>query len=129
MRRRIAILLAPVTENDKPNEPVAADLAERARTAISFLQHVLDDRAVLAHLDDETRKDLLQAAGRVARPDPWQKRELWREMRRQRKAQKRAEDEAKLSETGIRKLRKEAVFITPPPLPRVVRTYPAAARL
>ncbi len=121
MRRRVAILLAPVTENDKPNEPVAADLAERARTAISFLQHVLDDRAVLAHLDDETRKDLLQAAGRVARPDPWQKRELWREMRRQRKAQKRAEDEAKLSETGIRKLRKEAVFITPPPLPAPLR--------
>jgi NAD(P)-dependent dehydrogenase (short-subunit alcohol dehydrogenase family) len=90
-------------------------LAERARTTIAFLQEVLSDRAVLAHLDDELRKDLLQAAGRVARPDPWQKRELWREMRRQRKAQKRAEDEEKLSCTGIRKLRKEAVFVTPPP--------------
>ncbi|MEQ1633341.1 MAG: SDR family oxidoreductase [Planctomycetota bacterium] len=104
-----------MTEPEDPEPLDPKTLRERAKTAIAFLQEVLDDRAVLAHLDDDTRKDLLQASGRVARPDPWQKRELWREMRRQRKAQKRAEDEAKLQATGIRMLRKEAVFVTPPP--------------
>ena len=110
---------APGTEPQEPTPP-SDQLRQRAQDAVRLLQEVLADRAILAHLDDETRKDLLQAAGRVARPDPWQKRELWREMRRQRKAQKRAADEAKLSETGIRKLRKETVFVTPPPLPAPV---------
>jgi NAD(P)-dependent dehydrogenase (short-subunit alcohol dehydrogenase family) len=94
--------------------------AARARAALAFLDEVLADRGVLAHLDTSLRVRLLEAAGRVARPDPWQKRELLREARRQRKEQKRAEDERKLASTGIRRARREAVFATPAPLPAPV---------
>jgi NAD(P)-dependent dehydrogenase (short-subunit alcohol dehydrogenase family) len=110
-----------VTSPDQP--PAATDasnVATRARAALQFFADVLQDRGLLVHLDDELRRELLATAGRVARPDPWQKREFLREARRQRKEHKRAEDERKLSSTGIRKLRREAVFVTPPALPAPV---------
>ena len=102
-----------------PTEP-PRDLGDRAAAALRFFEDVLADRGRLVHLDDALRTRLLEVAGRVARPDPWQKREFLREAARQRKAHKRAEDERKLSSTGIRKLRREAVFITPPALPAPV---------
>ncbi len=93
------------------------DASSRARQALAFLEDVLADRGLLAPLDEALRRRLLEVAGRVARPDPWQKREFVREAARQRKAHKRAEDERKLASTGIRKLRREIAFVTPPPLP------------
>ncbi|MBM3961029.1 MAG: SDR family oxidoreductase, partial [Planctomycetes bacterium] len=105
------------------SHPSAADpaaLAAQARQALAFFEAALADRGVLIHLDEDLRRRLLEAAGRVARPDPWQKREFLREARRQHKEQKRAEDERKLSSTGIRKLRREEVFLTPPLLPAPV---------
>jgi NAD(P)-dependent dehydrogenase (short-subunit alcohol dehydrogenase family) len=115
----LAILLAPMTESD-PSAADPAALAAQARQALAFFEAAVADRGVLIHLDEDLRRRLLEAAGRVARPDPWQKREFLREARRQRKEQKRAEDERKLSSTGIRKLRREAVFLTPPALPAPV---------
>ncbi|MFN9758432.1 MAG: SDR family oxidoreductase [Planctomycetota bacterium] len=103
-----------------PNAADPAALAAQARQALAFFEAALADRGVLIHLDEDLRRRLLETAGRVARPDPWQKREFLREARRQRKEQKRAEDERKLSSTGIRKLRREAVFLTPPALPAPV---------
>jgi NAD(P)-dependent dehydrogenase (short-subunit alcohol dehydrogenase family) len=105
---------------DQPPKNDAASTSQRAQQALQFFEDVLADRGLLVHLDDELRRRLMEAAGRVARPDPWQKREFLREARRQRKEQKRAEDERKLSSTGIRKLRREAVFVTPPALPAPV---------
>lgn len=104
-------------------QPPAVDPAAfvaQAPQALAFFEAALADRGLLTHLDEELRRRLLEVAGRVARPDPWQKREFLREARRQRKEQKRAEDERKLSSTGIRKLRREMVFLTPPPLPAPV---------
>jgi NAD(P)-dependent dehydrogenase (short-subunit alcohol dehydrogenase family) len=115
----LAILLAPMAES-APNAADPAALAAQARQALAFFEAALADRGVLIHLDEDLRRRLLEAAGRVARPDPWQKREFLREARRQRKEQKRAEDERKLSSTGIRRLRREAVFLTPPALPAPV---------
>jgi NAD(P)-dependent dehydrogenase (short-subunit alcohol dehydrogenase family) len=60
---------------------------------------------------------LLEAAGRVARPDPAQKRAFGRAARKQKIERKRQRDEQKLASTGIRTLRREAVFVTPPALP------------
>jgi len=93
------------------------EASTRARQALAFLEDVLADRGLLAPLDEALRRRLLEVAGRVARPDPWQKREFVREAARQRKAHRRAEDERKLASTGIRKLRREIAFVTPPPLP------------
>lgn len=112
----------PVSATDPhqpPHDP-ASSLRLQAEQALQFFENVLADRGLLVHLDDELRRRLMEAAGRVARPDPWQKREFLREARRQRKEQKRAEDERKLSSTGIRRLRREAVFVTPPALPAPV---------
>ena len=94
-----------------------SDFAARASIAIAFLESVRDDRAQLAALDDEQRARLLVAAGQVARPDPWAKRELLRAAQRRRKEEQRARDEAVLSRTGIREKRREQVFVTPPRLP------------
>lgn len=112
----------PVSATDPhqpPPDPATA-LRLQAEQALQFFENVLADRGLLVHLDDELRRRLMEAAGRVARPDPWQKREFLREARRQRKEHKRAEDERKLSSTGIRRLRREAVFVTPPALPAPV---------
>jgi NAD(P)-dependent dehydrogenase (short-subunit alcohol dehydrogenase family) len=89
------------------------DLSTRAQLAIEFLEAVRERRAVLADLTDEQRARLLRAAGEVARPDPWAKRELVRAAAKKRREAQRAADELVLSQTGIRKKRQEEVFLTP----------------
>src|SRR5689334_7800498 len=131
------MVFAPVSAPPPPADP-----SSRAREALAFFRDVLADRGLLVHLDAALRRELLETAGHllahrgllvhlaearqrelletagpVARPDPWQKREFLREARRQRKEHKRAEDERKLSSTGIRRGRRDAVFVTPPALP------------
>ncbi len=61
------------------------DLNSRAAAALRLFEDLLADRGLLFHVDAELRRRLLETAGRVARPDPWQKREFLREARRQRK--------------------------------------------
>jgi NAD(P)-dependent dehydrogenase (short-subunit alcohol dehydrogenase family) len=98
-------------------EPIApvdeAAIIAKADLAIEFLEAVRERRALLALVDDEQRARLLRAAGEVARPDPWAKRELARAARRRRKAQLRASDEQVLGQTGIRIKREQPVFVTP----------------
>ncbi len=94
-----------------------ADFIARAKAAIELLESVRDDRAQLAVLNDEQRARLLTAAGHVARPDPWAKRELMRAAQRRRKEEQRARDEAALARSGIREKRREQVYTTPPRLP------------
>jgi NAD(P)-dependent dehydrogenase (short-subunit alcohol dehydrogenase family) len=91
-----------------------SSFADQAQTAIAFLEAVRDDRALLAALDEEQRARLLVAAGQVARPDPWAKRELLRAAKRRRREEQKSRDEAALARTGIREKRKEQVFTTPP---------------
>jgi NAD(P)-dependent dehydrogenase (short-subunit alcohol dehydrogenase family) len=96
-----------------PADTPRHDFAERARIAIEVLEAIRGDRPLLLTLGDEDRARLLRAAGEVARPDPWTKRELARAAQRKRKEQLRAADEARLAQTGIRKKRLEEVFLTP----------------
>ena len=103
-----------------PSEPSAIDedaLRRAADSAIALLEQIQEKRALLAALSEEQRARLLQAAGHVARPDPWAKRELVREAKRRRREAQRAADEAQLSQTGIRQKRREQVFQTPRSLP------------
>jgi NAD(P)-dependent dehydrogenase (short-subunit alcohol dehydrogenase family) len=90
-----------------------AALVAQAETAIAFLEAVRKKRALLVALSDEQRARLLRAAGEVARPDPWAKRELMRAAQKKRREAQRAADEQLLAQTGIRKKRKEEVFLTP----------------
>jgi NAD(P)-dependent dehydrogenase (short-subunit alcohol dehydrogenase family) len=95
---------------DGPDKP---PLKERVDAAIELLESIRESRGQLAELDDEQRARLLQAAGHVARPDPWSKRELVKAARRKREAERRAADERALDQTGIREKRRETVFATP----------------
>ena len=92
-------------------------LSERLRVAIEVLEQVVGDRALLAELSDEERTRLFQAAGKIHTPDLNARRQLVKAKVRQRKEEKVRRDDAKLNETGIRKLRQRPVFTTPNVLP------------
>ncbi len=97
--------------HDRPESEV--EFARRVAAATELLESLREDRTQLAVLNDEERSRLLQAAGQVARPDPWAKRELARAARRRKRKQERNADEQALAQTGIREKRREPVFTTP----------------
>ncbi|HET7232183.1 MAG TPA: SDR family oxidoreductase [Longimicrobium sp.] len=98
-----------------PSSPENEDaaLVERARAAAELLEQIADDRALLGRLDAGERLRLLQAAGRVSRPDSLARRRLLKETKRERKAARAQRGDRVLAATGIRKLREEPVFTTP----------------
>ncbi len=85
----------------------------RALAAVEFLEEVVHNHALLSELSTEERARLLAAAGRVSRPDAVQRRQLVKATKRQRKADRVEQEERVLHETGIRRLRREPVFLTP----------------
>jgi NAD(P)-dependent dehydrogenase (short-subunit alcohol dehydrogenase family) len=89
-----------------------AALAERLRAAAELLESIVADRALLASVPEHDRTRLLQAAGQVSRPDAVDRRRLVKATKRDRKAAKVERAERVLSETGIRRLRREPVFST-----------------
>ncbi|MEO7041904.1 MAG: SDR family oxidoreductase [Gemmatimonadaceae bacterium] len=88
-------------------------LAERLRAATDLLESIARDRALLAGVPEEERTRLLQAAGRVSRPDAVDRRRLVQATKRNRKASRNQRAESVLANTGIRKLRRETIFMTP----------------
>ncbi len=105
----------------EPRQGRSADFAARVREATALLREIRDDRRLMGDLDPEAYRELLTLAGQVARPGPYAKRELAREMRKRRRQQLRDADEQVLAGTGIRAKRRELVYQTPnystPPLP------------
>jgi NAD(P)-dependent dehydrogenase (short-subunit alcohol dehydrogenase family) len=91
----------------------SAHLGDQLRAATELLEKVAGDRALLAQLSVEERTRLLTAAGEIYCPDLKERRRLVKARVKQRKAEKLQRDQAKLHETGIRKLRREKVFMTP----------------
>lgn len=98
-----------VTEHTDNTVP----LADRIRSAAELLESIADNRALLAGVPEEDRTRLLQAAGRISRPDAVDRRRLVQATRRDRKTARANRTETVLSNTGIRKLRRETVFMTP----------------
>ncbi|HEY5086024.1 MAG TPA: SDR family oxidoreductase [Gemmatimonadaceae bacterium] len=97
-----------VTANTKPST-----LLDRLRAAADLLESIVDDRALLASVPEDDRTRLLKAAGRISRPDAADRRRLVQATKRDRKTAKAQRAESVLSNTGIRKLRRETVFMTP----------------
>jgi NAD(P)-dependent dehydrogenase (short-subunit alcohol dehydrogenase family) len=97
------------------NTPPSANSVSVAQlnAATELLERIAGDRALLAHLSLEERTRLLTAAGEIYCPDLKERRRLVKARVKQRKAEKLQRDQAKLHETGIRKLRREKVFMTP----------------
>jgi NAD(P)-dependent dehydrogenase (short-subunit alcohol dehydrogenase family) len=103
-----------------PNTPPLAalpvgdpSLADRVRASADLLERLVEDRSLLADVPEADRNRLLAAAGRVSRPDAVGRRQLVKKVKRNRKAERVARSENVLSETGIRRLRREPVFTTP----------------
>ena len=108
-----------MSSENSPETPVPALDADRLRAVTETLEAVVRDRSLLAQLTPEERTRLEQAAAQVYCPDVAERRRLTRATQRQRKAARTERDDAVLSETGIRRLRKQSVFTTPslPPPP------------
>ena len=88
------------------------------------LQAIVEDRSLLVALDEDQRRDLLTAAGRVSRPERTEQRRLAKAQRRLKRDKKRDADERLLDQTGIRALRREVIYPTPPLLPGPEGTTP-----
>ncbi len=86
---------------------------ERLLGALEILREVAADRGILAVLDEETRKELMIAAGHVSRPDRNEIKKLLKALRKRERAASRRSDHEALHATGIRALRRAAVFPTP----------------
>lgn len=102
---------------------VDTDFAAGVKSAIAVLREIKENRRLLANLSEEDHRELLIVAGQVARPGPYAKRELAREVRKGRRKVARDADGRVLAGRGIRAKRRELVYQTPnyrnpPPLLR-----------
>lgn len=88
---------------------------EDFEACLRVLESLVADRALLVPLDDEQRKRLMIAAGRLSQPDRAEKRVYSRAMREHEKVTRRSADEVKLARTGIRRQRLMPTFVTPEP--------------
>src|SRR3990170_5223430 len=95
-------------------ESATGSLAERLRAAADVLEELAADRTLLANIPEADRNRLLNAAGHVSRPDAIERRRLLKVMKRKRRQEKVQREETLLANTGIRKLRRQPVFITSP---------------
>ena len=99
-----------------PAEPAPSPADIEAATRV--LAAVAGDRALLATVGEATRSALQRFAGEVARPDLKARKRLQKTLLRNAQLARKQGDEALRRESGIRRLREEAVFRTPfPPLP------------
>ena len=94
---------------------------EAVRRATALLEAVAEDRVLLAQLSVEDRVALLTAVGRVAQPERTDDVRMARAVRKNRareeKRARRDADRKAREDTGIREVRKAAVFVAPPQLP------------
>jgi NAD(P)-dependent dehydrogenase (short-subunit alcohol dehydrogenase family) len=86
----------------------------RLRAAADLLEEIVTDRSLLADIPEADRNRLLNAAGRVSRPDALGRRQLLKVVKRKKRAEKVQRQESVLAATGIRQLRRQPVFITSP---------------
>ncbi len=108
-----ALPLEKLPEHGLGTPPAEAADPEAVRAAIELLEWLDADQARVMAVDEDLRRRLLVAAGRVARPGRDDRKRRVKEERRARKREKRRADEHLLNNTGIRKKRKDPVYVTP----------------
>jgi NAD(P)-dependent dehydrogenase (short-subunit alcohol dehydrogenase family) len=99
-------------KNTVRQSQTAAFLA-RVHTATELLESIVADRGLLSEVPPADQRRLLQAAGHVYAPDAASRRQLVRATVRRQKADKLAREDRALNQTGIRTLRRQAVFTSP----------------
>ena len=92
---------------------VESDISSRIATAAELLDEIVEDRGLLAAVEQDLLVRFLRAAGEVSRPAKGDRKKLARARRRNREVKERDEDQAVLDQTGIRKLRESPIFETP----------------
>ena len=102
------------THRSRLQDAESGSLSERLRAAADLLETIVADRSLLAGIPEADRNRFLNAAGRVSRPDALSRRQLLKVVKRKKRAEKVQRSESVLAATGIRKLRREPVFITSP---------------
>ena len=105
---------------------------EALRAAIDIIEQVALDRGLLAQLNEDDRKRIIQASERIARPDRRSRKRLLREFRNREQAdlaERQAADEQKLARTGIRTQPGSRYYKKPcPPAPFATELPPAGQR-
>src|SRR5688572_307890 len=96
-----------------PPEPEEDAFLDRVRAATNLLESIIADRALLAQIPAADQRRLLQAAGHVYAPDAASRRQLVRAGIRREKAERIRREELALERTGIRTLRRQAVYTSP----------------
>ncbi|MDH3628428.1 MAG: SDR family oxidoreductase [Acidobacteriota bacterium] len=86
------------------------EYARQIAAATKFLEEIAEAYDQLATLPEDSRRQFLMAAGRVARPGPWDRHALATAASDRRKARHRKRDEERLEQTGIRQVRRRPVF-------------------
>lgn len=81
---------------------------------ISTLEALLEQRSDLSKLDEESRKKLMMAAGRLSRPHRMETVKLNKSYRRMKHAKMQLKDRSSRASTGIRKAREAKIYIPPP---------------
>jgi len=90
-----------------------SELQNQARVAIDLLEAVAADWSLLERLPPVDRQRLHQAVAKVYNPDPVARRQRMKAVERERNAAQIRQDDELLDSTGIRTLRRQAVFTTP----------------
>ena len=100
--------------HSSPTATGSDSFEKRLKAAADVLEQLVADRTLLADIAEADRNRLLNAAGRISRPDAIDRRQLLKVVKRKKRAEKVQREESLLASTGIRKLRREPVFITSP---------------
>ncbi|MFO0589974.1 MAG: SDR family oxidoreductase [Polyangiaceae bacterium] len=97
---------------------------EAIAACADLLEAIAEDRGLLADVDQELRRRLTMAAGRVSRPDRKEQRDLRKALSRRDRKEQRAADDAARRTTTIRAIRELPVYPTPPRLPELRLSQP-----
>jgi NAD(P)-dependent dehydrogenase (short-subunit alcohol dehydrogenase family) len=95
------------------NTTDTTNFAERLAETTQLLEAIIADRGLLTAVSAEERRRLLDAVALVYHPDAAARRQMVRATVRRRKAGRINRDERVLAGTGIRQLRRQAVFTSP----------------
>ncbi len=102
-----------MTASTKPDDTRNNALRQRVRDATELLEAIAHDWSLLDQLPANERQRLHQAVAGVYNPDPVARRQRQKAAERARNAASAGKTDAVRHETGIRTLRRQAVFTTP----------------
>jgi hypothetical protein len=99
--------------NNLPSDQDSDEFSARLEEAMQVLEEIVDDRGLLAHVQEPLRRRFLMAAGRVSRPGKLERLALSKARIRKGFVQRRDADEQLLNTTRIRRERDNPIFLTP----------------